>query len=116
MPECPLTATETAEARIQAQVAENVRLKNMLESLTPGGSEFHNDPERCTEYALERRDSLREIAKSAVKEKLRLEKELTALQNVPLGDRGRAALVQDIVRFLECRHEDAAAEVRRVFG
>ncbi len=110
-------ATETAEARIQALEAENVRLKNMLESLTPGGSEFYNDPKRCTEYALERRDSLREIAKSAVKEKLRLEKELTALQNVPLGDRARKALLFDVCRVLTMRgHEDAAEVLKEVYA
>ena len=31
----------------QKLIEENESIKNFLESLTPGGSEFHNDPVRC---------------------------------------------------------------------
>lgn len=40
------------------------RLLRMLESLTPGGSEYHNDPERCVEY-------MRARLKGAVQQALR---------------------------------------------
>jgi len=33
--------------------AENEQLKKLLESLTPGGSEFYNDPERCAAFIRE---------------------------------------------------------------
>jgi phospholipid N-methyltransferase len=31
-------------------LTSRVNLMRMLESLTPGGSEFYNDPEACVEY------------------------------------------------------------------
>jgi hypothetical protein len=45
-----------------------MRYKRALEGLTPGGSEFVDDPERCAEHARKRQDSLWEQFK---KQKLR---------------------------------------------
>ena len=39
-----------AIARAEAAEAERNKLMRMLERLTPGGSEFHDDPERCVEW------------------------------------------------------------------
>lgn len=39
----------------------------LLEGLTPGGSEFHNDPERCARYAQEARKTWREAFWKQVK-------------------------------------------------
>lgn len=33
-----------------------------LEKMTPGGSEFHNDPGRCLEFIQERQDTVIKIA------------------------------------------------------
>ena len=43
-----------APERIAALEAEVARLLCHLESLTPGGSEFHNDPARCVAWVRER--------------------------------------------------------------
>ena len=53
------------------------RFRNHLESLTPGGSEFHNDPVRCVEWVHERTSSAisqvlkRKAAAEAEAERLR---------------------------------------------
>ena len=38
----------TTRVRTQAEINHAARIA--LESMTPGGSEFHNDPERCVAY------------------------------------------------------------------
>ena len=43
--------------------AEMERLTRLLEGLTPGGSEFHDDPDRCAEFA---RDMMDGAAKQAL--------------------------------------------------
>jgi len=47
-----------AKQRIAALEAENERLMRHLESLTPGGSEFHNDPTRCVLWATQQREGV----------------------------------------------------------
>lgn len=43
--------------QIVAVTAERDTAYKLLESLTPGGSEFHNDPEACAKYVRDRIDS-----------------------------------------------------------
>ena len=52
------------EARIADLEAENERLVKAIESLTPGGSEFFNDPDRCIDF-------LKHLPKMNVKLKLK---------------------------------------------
>jgi len=47
-----------ARQRIAALEAEVERLMRHLESLTPGGSEFHNDPTRCVLWATQQREGV----------------------------------------------------------
>lgn len=37
--------------------AENIKLKRLLHDLTPGGSEFYNDPEYCAKWIKETRQA-----------------------------------------------------------
>lgn len=87
-------------------VAENQKIKRLLEELTPGGSEFHNDPEYCAKWIRENRQenhfSLAKIIKAEKEENKRLadsNKELKQLAkeclfifsneaNYPEGTRG----------------------------
>jgi hypothetical protein len=41
-------------ARILSLIGEVRELQRLLEELTPGGSEFHDDPRRCAEHVRER--------------------------------------------------------------
>lgn len=53
-------------------VLERDRLMRILESLTPGGSEFVNDPERCVAAIKSARSTLMEKLRDKVKERDRL--------------------------------------------
>jgi hypothetical protein len=56
--------------KAQSEIDHDARLA--LENLTPGGSEFHNDPERCSAYIQQIKHSYVE----AMKENVRLRREL----------------------------------------
>ena len=70
-----------AQARIDALEAENTQLMLDLESLTPGGSEFHNDPERCVKWVRERLSGVVE----QVKKRKAAETEVERLREALLG-------------------------------
>ena len=53
-------------------------LMRLLESLTPGGSEFHESPENCVRFARDRY-SIRTRAKSQLNELLEASEELASL-------------------------------------
>ena len=78
--------------RIAALEEENRQLKEYLESLTPRGSEFHNDPERCVAWVRERLSGVveqvkkRKVAETEV-ERLRLAC-IDALGTIELLDLG----------------------------
>lgn len=65
---------KTRQAEINAQA------RKVLESLTPGGSEFHNNPEMCESYIRER---LRNGHK-AMKDRVRLQQEIDRLKGLYL--------------------------------
>lgn len=46
---------------------ENKSLKKMLHDLTPGGSEFYNDPQKCFDWIKESRESAHYAAAEAIK-------------------------------------------------
>jgi hypothetical protein len=50
-------ACRDARAIIERQAAEIRKLDLALQSLTPGGSEYVNNPERCVAYVREARES-----------------------------------------------------------
>jgi hypothetical protein len=56
--------------------AENQKLKRLLHDLTPGGSEFYNDPERCFKWVkeawLEEKKSFTKIISDLKKDNERL--------------------------------------------
>ncbi len=60
------------ERLIQTLQEENEKFKRLLHDLTPGGSEFYNDPEYCAKWIRENRDSERKTLKEIVK-RLKLE-------------------------------------------
>jgi hypothetical protein len=45
---------QASPARILSLIGEARELQRLLEDLTPGGSEFHDDPQRCAQYVRER--------------------------------------------------------------
>ena len=49
--------------RVQQLEAENAALKHQVESFTPGGSEFNNDPERCLQWIKDRMSTVTEQVK-----------------------------------------------------
>lgn len=69
---------EQLNSHLAAQSAEIARWKKALEGLTPQGSEFVNDPERCAAYVQDARTSERSLLKEKVKENARLKRALLA--------------------------------------
>lgn len=78
---------ETQRAKIEKLKAELQRYKLALESLTPGGSEFSDSPERCVEFVRSREKLPARI--------LRLEAE-----NASLTAEVEAAV--DYIEYLHC--------------
>lgn len=65
----------------------NLKLyEKAITSLTPGGSEFVNDPEYCAKYVKDNQDSLKIMLVNQAKEKKKLKKErdllIEALENM----------------------------------
>lgn len=46
---------EFADKEMQSLIDENEKVKRLLHDLTPGGSEFYNDPEYCAKWIRESR-------------------------------------------------------------
>ena len=69
--------------RTQAEIDHAARIA--LESLTPGGSEFHNDPERCFAY-------IQDIKSGYVE----ANKEIVRLRRALIKARGEQASIDDI--------------------
>ena len=76
----------------QSLLDENEKVKRLLHDLTPGGSEFYNDPEYCTKWVRENREenhySLAKIIKELKDERQKLldsNRELLALVNECYG-------------------------------
>ncbi len=53
-------------AETRAQSAEIERLHRLLESLTPGGSEFHDSPNACIEWVKSQTEALTHVAKQGI--------------------------------------------------
>lgn len=111
---CPTTIAQNLEARcaelaaaLTKAEAERTRVDRLLQSMTPGGSEFHNDPHRCVEYVTERRKTNLEMAKRCLQRAMAAEKQLAAQ---PLSDRGRVALLMAVAGFLRLRGHASAAD------
>jgi len=62
--------------------AERDAYKAALESLTPGGSEFVNDPEYCRDYVQRKLNSNHESIKRAVKESRALEAQVAEIKEL----------------------------------
>src|SRR3990167_10314390 len=73
---------KVASQSIGILLAEIKRLNRLLESLTPGGSEFHDNPEYCVEWAKSWRESNWKIAKKAIIRSRELEGEVKRLRNL----------------------------------
>lgn len=50
------TALTRERERAKGLELENEKLRRLLHDLTPGGSEFYNDPEYCTKWIRENRE------------------------------------------------------------
>ena len=74
--------------------AENERLRALLESLTPGGSEFSGDADRCAEFVRRRPDSTGRLAA----ERNRLRSDLA---------RAREQIEQDAAAWFSVAHRAA---------
>lgn len=48
--------------------AENEKVKRLLHDLTPGGSEFYNDPEYCAKWIREEREECAALQRGTIKE------------------------------------------------
>jgi hypothetical protein len=87
---------EEAADLIAAHVAEEIKPYDLaLQSLTPGGSEFVRNPERCAKFARERRDSANAAMKKAIIERNELRSENERLRQMldGLADLSNARLV-----------------------
>jgi hypothetical protein len=49
-------------------IAELERVNKLLHDITPGGSEFYNDPDRCIENIKEQIEISRRIAKQTIRD------------------------------------------------
>jgi hypothetical protein len=57
-------------AAVEKEQDKTARIMRLLESLTPGGSEYHNEPERCAAYVRDRINALFEqVVEARVHEK-----------------------------------------------
>ena len=86
-------------------VADRSRFRSAILSLTPGGSEFHDSPERCAEWARERMASAAKLAKE--RNELRAEVERLTGENA----NAKAALVAAAALL-----HQSNAEVERLTG
>src|SRR6185369_6183989 len=68
--------------RVAGLTAERDAYKAVLESLTPGGSEFVNDPEYCRDYVQRKLNSNHESIKRAVKESRALEAQVAEMKEL----------------------------------
>lgn len=77
-----LAASETSalESRLEAVEKERDRWRLALEGLTPQGSEYHNDVERCVKHVRDVRLSQHESIKKAIKRSHAVEKENAELR------------------------------------
>lgn len=86
------------DAVIAARDAEIARWKKAVEGLTPGGSEFFNDPERCAKF-------IRDFQMSIPARIVRQEAEIAALRGV------LEALANDFEMYV--LHGDAVGSVEQ---
>jgi hypothetical protein len=89
-------------AAVEKEQDKTAKIMLMLESLTPGGSEYYNDPERCVAYV---RDAIHRALKQAVETK-KQEKAAVAQAVQEERERCRRQEVEPLVTICE---EQAAA-------
>lgn len=107
------------------------RAMRALESLTPGGSEYFNDPDRCVAFVKQARDVLFEAMKNAIRRRKALEarceqlgakcKQLEmALQkcvaDLPTGCPGGPSCTECLQRGEACEVGAACEEARTLLG
>lgn len=68
------------QAALQQAQARNAELLRMMESLTPGGSEFHNSPQRCIDFAKDTMRSRWESIRKLVRERNQARQEAEGLR------------------------------------
>jgi hypothetical protein len=59
---------ETISEDLRWAIAELERVNKLLHDITPGGSEFYNDPDRCIENIKEQIEVSRRIAKQTIRD------------------------------------------------
>ena len=59
-------------------ILENEKIKRLLHDLTPGGSEFYNDPEYCAKWIRENREQNHYILSGMVRDLKQVTRELIA--------------------------------------
>lgn len=64
--------------KIEKLESENERIKRLLHDLTPGGSEFYNDPEYCAKWVRESRENTHYILSGMVRDLKQVIRELIA--------------------------------------
>jgi hypothetical protein len=109
-------AMSPAKKRRITMATDPISAQRYLEDLTPGGSEYHNNPKRCFEWAQGRIESAHRIAMEAALERNRLREDNGRL----LGqvsrleaeiERLRAALIE-IIRVID--HEQPLGNGHRM--
>ncbi len=63
-----IEGSEAMQNERQRLIEENEKVKRLLHDLTPGGSEFYNDPEYCAKWVSENRTENHYILTNMVKE------------------------------------------------
>jgi hypothetical protein len=73
-------ALTARDAEAEGLRAERDAAYKALMSLTPGGSEFHHDPDRCVRFVKDTRESMDRITKDAIYARRAAEKEAEGLR------------------------------------
>lgn len=82
-------------------LVENEKLKRLLHDLTPGGSEFYNDPEYCAKWIRENREANHYTLAGIVKELKKTTRELIEvgeLEDLTFTDEKETERFQSIVK------------------
>ena len=93
--------------------AENQKLKRLLHDLTPGGSEFYNDPEYCAKWIRENRQEQHYSLAGMIKKEKEANEKLQQ-DNTRLREIGRDMLeALKRIKDLYDNVEDAAGKIAR---
>ena len=110
-------ACDDFEPYIEELKEETEGLKRELESLTPNGSEFHNNPTRCFEYIKERIIRIDKLLIKTLKERNQLQQQLNSLPSEKEIVKEVNPLNSEIVHYTRTAVKDLAKTIsKRIRG